>query len=84
MYKVILFNDDYTPGELVIYILEKFFSKSRVEATTIMTFVHKKGAGVCGVFTKEIAETKVEQSMNYAQKHEHPLMFNIEPTDGDE
>ena len=73
MYKVLMLNDDYTPMEFVIYVLESFFSMSHDEATQVMLHVHQKGVGVCGVFTYEIAETKVNQTMDLAQKNEHPL-----------
>ena len=78
MYKVLLLNDDYTPMEFVIHVLEHFFSKSQEEATKIMMHVHQKGVGVCGVFTYEIAETKVNQTMDLAQQHQHPLQCTIE------
>lgn len=78
MYKVLLLNDDYTPMEFVIHVLEHFFSKSQEEATKIMMHVHQKGVGVCGVFTYEIAETKVNQTMDFAQQHQHPLQCTIE------
>ena len=78
MYKVLMLNDDYTPMEFVIYVLESFFSMSHDEATQVMLHVHQKGVGVCGVFTYEIAETKVNQSMDLAQKNEHPLQCTIE------
>ena len=78
MYKVLMLNDDYTPMEFVIYVLESFFSMSHDEATQVMLHVHQKGVGVCGVFTYEIAETKVNQTMVLAQKNEHPLQCTIE------
>ena len=78
MYKVLMLNDDYTPMEFVIYVLESFFSMSHDEATQVMLHVHQKGVGVCGVFTYEIAETKVNQTMDLAQKNEHPLQRTIE------
>ena len=78
MYKVILLNDDYTPMDFVIHILEKFFSKNRAESTEIMLHVHRRGIGICGVFTFEIAETKVAQVMDYARKHEQPLQCTME------
>jgi len=78
MYKVLMLNDDYTPMEFVIYVLESFFSMSHDEATQVMLHVHQKGVGVCGVFTYEIAETKVNQTMDLAQKNEHPLQCTIE------
>ena len=78
MYKVILLNDDYTPMDFVIHILEKFFSKNRSEATEIMLHVHRRGVGICGIFTYEIAETKVTQVMDYARMHEQPLQCTME------
>ena len=78
LYKVILLNDDYTPMEFVIAVLEKFFRKSREDATRIMLHVHQKGVGVCGVYTYEIAETKVTQVMAFAEQHEHPLQCTME------
>ena len=78
MYKVLMLNDDYTPMEFVVLVLEKFFSKSHEEAIQIMLHVHQKGVGVCGVFTYEVAETKVTQVMDLAQQHEHPLQCTLE------
>ena len=78
MYKVIMLNDDYTPMEFVVGVLETFFSMNRQEAMTVMLHVHQRGVGVCGVFTFEIAEMKVAQVMDAAQKHEHPLQCTIE------
>ena len=78
MYKVIMLNDDYTPMEFVVMILEKFFSKNHEEATHIMLHVHQKGVGVCGVYTYEIAETKVTQVMDLARQHQHPLQCTLE------
>tara|TARA_A100001037_G_scaffold256608_1_gene242827 strand:+ start:2848 stop:3225 length:378 start_codon:yes stop_codon:yes gene_type:complete len=78
MYKVVMLNDDYTPMEFVVLVLEKFFSKSHEEAIQIMLHVHQKGVGVCGVFTYEVAETKVTQVMDLAQQHEHPLQCTLE------
>ena len=77
-YKVIILNDDYTPMEFVIEVLEKFFGKKQDEATQIMLHVHQKGIGVCGVYTYEIAETKAVQVTNYARKYEHPLQMQLE------
>ncbi|MDC1214074.1 ATP-dependent Clp protease adapter ClpS [Rhodospirillales bacterium] len=82
MYKVLMLNDDYTPMEFVIQVLEQFFSKSAQDATQIMLHVHKRGVGVCGVFTYEVAETKVAQTMDLARQHQHPLQCTIEK-DGD-
>jgi ATP-dependent Clp protease adaptor protein ClpS len=78
MYKVIMLNDDYTPMEFVILVLERFFSKNEEEATHIMLHVHQKGVGVCGVFTYEVAETKVQQVMDLAKQHQHPLQCTLE------
>jgi ATP-dependent Clp protease adaptor protein ClpS len=78
MYKVILLNDDYTPMDFVIHILQKFFNKTSQEATDIMLHVHRRGVGVCGIFTYEIAETKVVQVMDYAKENEQPLQCTME------
>ncbi|AQS89589.1 ATP-dependent Clp protease adapter ClpS [Neoasaia chiangmaiensis] len=78
MYKVLMLNDDYTPMEFVVHVLERFFSKSRDEATNIMLHVHKRGVGVCGVFTYEVAESKVTQVMDLARQNQHPLQCTIE------
>jgi ATP-dependent Clp protease adaptor protein ClpS len=78
MYKVIMLNDDYTPMEFVILVLERFFSKNEEEATQIMLHVHQKGVGVCGVYTYEVAETKVQQVMDLAKQHQHPLQCTLE------
>lgn len=78
LYKVLLLNDDYTPMEFVIHILERFFNKNQQEATDIMLHVHRRGVGVCGIYTYEIAETKVTQVMDYARANEHPLQCTME------
>jgi ATP-dependent Clp protease adaptor protein ClpS len=78
MYKVIMLNDDYTPMEFVVHVIERFFGKSREEATRIMLHVHQRGVGVCGVFTYEVAETKVTQVMDFARQHQHPLQCTLE------
>jgi ATP-dependent Clp protease adaptor protein ClpS len=78
LYKVLLLNDDYTPMEFVVYILEQFFSKNREDAYTIMLHVHQKGVGVCGVYTFEVAETKVTQVMDAARQAGHPLQCTLE------
>jgi ATP-dependent Clp protease adaptor protein ClpS len=78
MYKVLMLNDDYTPMEFVVHILERFFNKSRQEATRIMLHVHKRGVGICGVYTYEVAETKVTQVMDFARQHQHPLQCTLE------
>ncbi len=78
LYKVLMLNDDYTPMEFVIEVLEKYFNKRREEATQIMLHVHQKGIGMCGIYTYEIAETKAVQVTNYARKYEHPLQLQLE------
>ena len=78
LFRVILLNDDYTPMEFVVHILERFFAKSRQEATRIMLHVHRRGAGICGVYTYEVAETKVTQVMDFARQHQHPLQCTLE------
>lgn len=78
MYKVLLLNDDYTPMEFVILVLERFFHKNRQESTDIMLHVHRRGVGVCGIFTYEVAETKVAQVMDFARQNEQPLQCTME------
>src|SRR6476620_4766628 len=78
MYKVLMLNDDYTPMEFVVHILERFFAKSRQEATRIMLHVHRRGVGICGVYTYEVAETKVTQVMDFARQNQHPLQCTLE------
>lgn len=78
MYKVLLLNDDYTPMEFVVHVLESIFKKNRQEATDIMLHVHRRGVGVCGVYTYEVAETKVAQVMDYARANEQPLQCTME------
>ncbi len=78
MYKVIILNDDYTPMDFVVMILERFFAMDRETATRIMLQVHTRGSGVCGIFTREIAETKVAQVQNYSRQHDHPLKCTME------
>jgi ATP-dependent Clp protease adaptor protein ClpS len=78
LYKVLLLNDDYTPMEFVVHVLERFFNKGREEATRIMLHVHQKGIGICGVYTFEVAETKVTQVMDFARQHQHPLQCTME------
>ena len=77
-YRVLLLNDDYTPMEFVVHVLERFFQKSREDATRVMLHVHHHGVGECGVFTYEVAETKVTQVMDFARKHQHPLQCIME------
>ena len=78
LYQVILLNDDYTPMEFVVDVLERIFRMDRTTATRVMLEVHTKGKGVCGVFIFEIAETKVAQVMSYARQHQHPLLCTME------
>ena len=78
LFKVVLINDDYTPMEFVVNILESIFNHDREQATQIMLHVHKLGKGVCGIFTKDIAETKVIQVNNFARENKHPLMCEME------
>ncbi len=78
LYRVLILNDDYTPMEFVVYVLERFFNKSREEATEVMLHVHQHGVGVCGVFTYEVAETKVAQVLDLARRNEHPLQCTME------
>jgi ATP-dependent Clp protease adaptor protein ClpS len=78
LYRVLILNDDYTPMEFVVHVLEKFFQKDAEAATKIMLHVHHHGIGECGVFTYEIAETKVTQVMDFARKHQHPLQCVME------
>ena len=78
LYKVLLLNDDYTPMEFVVAVLERFFGINHAQATEIMLTVHKKGLAVVGVFPFEIAETKVVQVMDYARRHQHPLQCTME------
>jgi ATP-dependent Clp protease adaptor protein ClpS len=78
LYRVLILNDDYTPMEFVVLVLEKFFQKDAEAAKTIMLHVHHHGIGECGVFTYEIAETKVTQVMDFARKHQHPLQCVME------
>lgn len=78
MYKVLMLNDDYTPMDFVVHVLQKFFRKPEPEALRIMLQVHQQGIGVCGVFSFEIAESKVHQVVDYARKHEHPLQCTLE------
>ena len=78
MYRVLLLNDDFTPMEFVIHVLEAIFNKGREDATRIMLHVHHHGVGECGIFTYEVAETKVSQVMDFAQEHQHPLQCIME------
>jgi len=83
MYKVLLLNDDYTPMEFVVHVLQQFFNRSPQEATDIMLHVHRRGVGVCGVYTYELAETKMNQTMDLARENQNPLQCTIEK-DGSE
>jgi ATP-dependent Clp protease adaptor protein ClpS len=78
MFKVLLLNDDYTPMEFVVEVIEQFFNKSREQATQIMLKVHTEGAGVCGVYPQDIAETKMNQVVSHARQSQHPLQCIIE------
>ena len=78
MYKVVLLNDDFTPMDFVVLILERFFGMDRERATRVMLQVHTQGKGVCGIYSREIAETKVAQVNDYARAHEHPLLCTME------
>ncbi len=81
MYKVILLNDDYTPMEFVVHVLQKFFNMDMERATQLMLAVHTQGSAVCGIFPRDLAETKSQQVNDYAQENQHPLMSTIEMTD---
>ena len=81
LYRVVIFNDDYTPMEFVVYVLQTYFGINRDKATQIMLAIHTHGKGVCGIFTKEVAETKSAQVNNFARENEHPLISEIEPVD---
>lgn len=83
MYKVVLLNDDFTPMDFVVEVLMRFFRKSEAEATQVMLEVHQKGAGVCGVFTRDIAETKADSVITHARAHDHPLQCVTEPEQAD-
>ena len=78
MFKVLLLNDDYTPMEFVIYVLETFFKMDRKQATRVMLNVHTKGKVVCGIYTRDVSETKVSQVNEYARTNNHPLMCDME------
>ncbi len=79
MYKVILLNDDYTPMEFVVVVLERFFRKCREDAVRIMLHVHQKGVGICGVYPREVAETKVREVLDFSRENQHPLQCTMEP-----
>ena len=80
MYQVLLLNDDYTPMEFVVLVLQKFFAMTRERATQVMLKVHREGMGVCGVYPHDVASTKVQQVSSYARKHQHPLQCVMEKT----
>ena len=80
LFKVILLNDDYTPMEFVVAVLQQFFSKSREQATQIMLKVHSEGIGVCGIYPKDVAATQVDQVLSFARKYQHPLQCVMEET----
>ena len=80
LYQVVLLNDDFTPMDFVIVVLETFFSMTRELATQVMLHVHTRGKGVCGVFTREVAETKVTQVNEFSRSHQHPLLCTLEKT----
>ncbi|HVB48128.1 MAG TPA: ATP-dependent Clp protease adapter ClpS [Burkholderiales bacterium] len=80
MYKVMLLNDDYTPMEFVVLVLQKFFGMTRERATQVMLKVHREGIGVCGVFPRDVATTKVQQVAAYSRRHQHPLQCVMEET----
>ena len=82
LYKVILLNDDYTPMEFVVEVLEIFFRMNREQATQIMLTVHTQGKGVCGIYTRDIAETKMTQVNQYSRENQHPLLCEVEASDG--
>ncbi|MFT5114011.1 MAG: ATP-dependent Clp protease adaptor protein ClpS [Parasphingorhabdus sp.] len=79
MYKVMLMNDDYTPMDFVVAVLERYFRKTREQAVEIMLTVHNKGSGLCGVFAYEVAETKIQLVLGFAQENQHPLQCTMEP-----
>lgn len=82
LYKVVLINDDYTPMEFVVEVLETFFKMNREQATQVMLTVHTQGKGVCGIYTRDIAETKAAQVNQFARDHQHPLLCEIEASEG--
>ena len=81
LFQVILLNDDYTPMEFVVELIEKFFNKNRQTATRIMLMIHNEGKGVCGIYTQDIAETKAALVNKYSMQHQHPLLCEVEPCD---
>ncbi len=83
-YQVILLNDDYTPMDFVVHVLQHFFTMDLESATRVMLTVHSQGKGICGVFSKDVAETKAAQVNRYSRENQHPLLCEIEVADGDE
>ncbi len=79
MFRVLLLNDDFTPMEFVVECIERFFNKNREQATKIMLQVHTEGVGVCGIYTQDIAETKMNQVLNFAKELQHPLQCEVDP-----
>jgi ATP-dependent Clp protease adaptor protein ClpS len=84
MFQVVLLNDDYTPMEFVVELIEQFFYKSRENATRVMLKIHTEGKGVCGIYTEDVAETKAAVVNQYSMDHQHPLLCEIEPCDDEE
>jgi len=84
MFQVVLLNDDYTPMEFVVELIEQFFYKSRENATRIMLKIHTEGKGVCGIYTKDVAETKAGTVNQYARDHQHPLLCAVEPCEDED
>lgn len=84
LYRVLLMNDDYTPMEFVVELIEQFFYKSRESATQIMLKIHTEGKGICGIYTEDVAETKAAVVNQYSMDHQHPLLCEIEPCNDDE
>ena len=84
MFQVVLLNDDYTPMEFVVELIEQFFYKSRENATRIMLKIHTEGKGVCGIYTEDVAETKAAVVNQYSLDHQHPLLCEVEPCNDDE
>ena len=81
LYRVLILNDDYTPMEFVVVVLQKFFGMTRERATQVMLKVHREGIGICGVYPRDVATTKVQQVAAYSRKHQHPLQCVMEPQD---
>lgn len=83
LYKVVMLNDDYTPMDFVVHVLELFFAMKREQATRVMLQIHTEGCAVCGIYSRDIAETKAEQVNRYSHENEHPLLCSIEATEED-